>query len=197
MAHPGTARPWTRTGNADSHAEQRQQRDPPLIIGSSALQLTGRRPELNSKIFGRNTATQCGCPRCVVGPAVGRGARFRPIETSGRRCGLAGMAVSQVVALRGSGRLALLPPAACWAWLSNDVPAGRASPWRGCKEASPCRPESDMPTTVSYRCRLLGGRRDWRDHRNRSAQGLAHRGSAGSGLEQAGPASGAGDTCAG
>src|SRR5207342_3666847 len=28
-----------------------------------------------------------------------------------------------------------------------------------------------MPTTVSYRCRLLGGRRDWRDHRNRSAQG--------------------------
>ena len=35
------------------------------------------------------------------------------------------MAVSQVVALRGPGRLALLPPAALLGWLSNDVPAGR------------------------------------------------------------------------
>ena len=34
-------------------------------------------------------------------------ASSRPIETLGRRCGLAGMAVSQVVALRGLGWLAL------------------------------------------------------------------------------------------
>src|SRR5712691_9584369 len=37
---------------------------------------------------------------------------IRLIETSGRRAGLAGMAVSQVVALRGPGWLALEPPAA-------------------------------------------------------------------------------------
>ena len=38
---------------------------------------------------------------------------------------LAGMAVSQVVALRGPGGLALDPPAALLGWLPNDVPACR------------------------------------------------------------------------
>jgi hypothetical protein len=67
----------------------------------------------------------------------GERARSRLVETWGRRCGLAGMAVSQVVALRGPGTLALEPRAgpvpglgfrtACW-------PAG-ASPWRGSKKA--------------------------------------------------------------
>ena len=63
---------------------------------------------------------------------------------------LAGMAVSQVVALRGPGGLALDPPAALLGWLSNDVPTcrGLAVAWlkRGVNVTKVL--ESGVPATV-------------------------------------------------
>jgi hypothetical protein len=76
-------------------------------------------------------STACWVEPGIAGPPTTRRplaprTPTRLIETSGRRCGLAGMAVSRVVALRGPGGLALDPPAdPCWAWLSNDVSARR------------------------------------------------------------------------
>ena len=69
--------------------------------------------------------------------ARGERAQSRLIETWGRRYGLAGMEVSRgrsVERSRCAGSRFRLP---AWfvAWLSNDVPAHRASPRRGSKEA--------------------------------------------------------------
>ena len=62
----------------------------------------------------------------------------RLIETSGRRCGLAGMAVSQVVALRGPGGLVLDPPAGrLWPGFLTTCRLAGFSPWRGSKEGAP------------------------------------------------------------
>ena len=75
---------------------------------------------------------------------------IRLIETLGRRCGLAGMEVSRVVALRGPGWLALDPPAALLGWLSNDVP-GLPGPRRGVAQKRRERHtvlESGVPATV-------------------------------------------------
>ena len=57
--------------------------------------------------------------------------------------GLAGMAVSQVVALRGPGSLVLEPPAdPLLVWLTNDVPAcrGLAVAWLKRGADAPVRP---------------------------------------------------------
>src|SRR5215471_16447910 len=84
------------------------------------------RPVTPHRVDGRHQARSRGSITLSDGEGHGEHAPSRLIKTLGRRCSLAGMAVSQVVALRGPGRLVLEPPAACcWAWLSNDVLARR------------------------------------------------------------------------
>src|SRR6266568_2658563 len=87
------------------------------------------------------------------------------------------MEVSQDVALRGPGWLALYPPAGprLGVWLPNDVPAcrGLAVAWlkRGANAVEVL--ESGVPATVLPAVRE-GAFDGGSDDRGRSAQGLAH-----------------------